>query len=55
MTKLPGFTFDLHENKQGQTFALILHQGSGLCVCVPASQPAQPLTWKFIYFKMVKL
>lgn len=42
MTKLPGFTFDLHENKQGRTFALILRQGSGLCVSVPSSQPTPP-------------
>lgn len=55
MTKLPGFTLDLQENKQGQTFALILQQGSGLCVCVPSSPPlAGPaLTWKLIYFNMV--
>lgn len=39
MTKLPGFILDLHENKQGQTFALILRQGSGLFVCVPSSHP----------------
>lgn len=40
MTKLPGFTLDLHQDKQGQTFALILQQGSGLCVCIPPSHPS---------------
>jgi len=39
MTKLPGLTLDLHENKQGQTFALILQQDSAFCVCVPSSRP----------------
>lgn len=51
MTKLPGFTLDLHENKQGQTFALILQQGFGLHVCDPSPHlPPQGLCMEIHLF-----
>lgn len=54
MTKSPGFTLNLHENKQGQTFALVPQKGPRLCVCV-VSSPPQALTWNYIYFNMMNL
>lgn len=39
MTESPGFTLNLHENKQGQTFALVLQKDPRLCVCVPSPHP----------------
>lgn len=45
MTKLHGFTQGLHQNKQAQTFALILQQGFGSCTRIPSSNPSSPVTY----------